>query len=136
VPQGLRLDQYAYLLDIFPTLCGLAGVETPPSVEGRSLLPAMQQPEVTVRDSLYFAYCDLIRSVKDERYKLIEYAGQVRETQLFDLECDPHELVNLYGQPTYDAVVSRLREELLRHREEWDDRRHPLGASFWANCEL
>ncbi|MCC2685374.1 MAG: sulfatase [Paenibacillaceae bacterium] len=135
VPKGLKLDQYAYLLDIYPTLCDLAGVEKPASVEGHSLLPVMNDPQKTVRNTLYFAYVDLIRSVKDERFKLIEYAGRVRETQLFDLHNDPLETVNLYGNPEYDEVVRQKRTELKKYRDEWDDELHPLGKSYWSNYE-
>jgi len=135
VPQGLQLDNYAYLLDIFPTLCELAGFEAPASVEGKSLLPMMHNPQIKLRETLYFAYSDLIRSVKDDRYKLLEYTGKVRETQLFDLENDPFEVNNLYGQNDYEATVSRLRLKLMKHRDAWDDRLHPLGQTFWQKYE-
>ena len=42
VPEGARCDAFAYLFDIFPTLCELAGTETPASVEGTSLVRAMR----------------------------------------------------------------------------------------------
>lgn len=135
VPKGLKLDHYAYLLDVFPTLCGLADIPTPASVEGNSLLTVMERPEAGLRDTLYFAYCDNIRSMKDKRYKLIEYAGDVRATQLFDLENDPSELTNLYGQKNFEAVVAELRQEMIRYREEWDELAHPLGQSFWGKIE-
>lgn len=135
IPKGLKLDQYAYLFDIYPTLCDLAGVETPDSVEGKSLLPILHQPDMKLRETLYFAYRDLIRSVKNDRYKLIEYTGSVRETQLFDLENDPIELNNLYGQKEYDAIVHSLRNELMRSRDDWDDMQHPLGKTFWEKLE-
>ena len=42
VPAGKRSEAFAYLIDIFPTLCELTGVPTPETVEGRSLVPAME----------------------------------------------------------------------------------------------
>jgi arylsulfatase A-like enzyme len=131
VPKGLRLDNYAYLLDVYPTLCELVGVETPATVEGLSLVPMMQHPDVHLRESLYFAYSNLIRSVKNDRYKLIEYVGHVRETQLFDLLDDPWETTNLYGKDTHEMIVQELRELLFKYRDEWDDCLHPLGKSYW-----
>lgn len=131
IPKGQQLEHYAYLLDIFPTLCDLTGVSRPDTVEGNSLLPILKQPDAPLRDTLYFAYNDTVRSVKDRRYKLIEYAGVVRETQLFDLEHDPLERHNLFGQPEYEPIVMRLREEMLRYRDDWDELQHPFGQSFW-----
>jgi arylsulfatase A-like enzyme len=135
IPEGLQVDHYAYLLDVFPTLCDLTGIEIPDSVEGKSLRPLMDQPEVIIRESLYFAYNDLIRSVKDDRFKLIEYTGLVRETQLFDLANDPSELNNLFGQDEYNTTVHKLRLELIALRDAWDDKLHPLGRTFWENYE-
>ncbi len=135
IPAGLRLQQYVYLLDLFPTLCDLSGIAVPASVEGKSLRPLLEDPTRSVRDSLYFAYCDLIRSVKDRRYKLIEYAGAVRTTQLFDLVHDPEERHNLHGLPAYESTVQTLRQDLYRYRDEWEDLGHPLSLSFWADYE-
>lgn len=136
VPEGLRLDNYVYLLDVYPTLCNLAGVDIPASVEGQSLVPVMENPAINIRETLYFAYNDLIRSVKDKRYKLIEYAGKVRKTQLFDLETDPCEVNDLYGILKYDGIVEKLRKELYRFRDEWEDMSHPLGKAFWEKYSL
>ncbi|MCK9254095.1 MAG: sulfatase-like hydrolase/transferase [Clostridiales bacterium] len=126
IPHGARCDRYAYLLD----------VPCPASVEGRSLLPLLRDSHESVRETLYFAYTDLVRSVKDDRYKLVEYVGQTRQTQLFDLLEDPYEQNNLAGQENHADTVDRLRRELIRCRDEWDDRQHPLGQAFWERCPI
>ncbi len=133
VPEGRQTDAYAYLFDIFPTLCGLTETPRPESVEGKDLLPCMQDNDVPLRDTLYFAYTDVHRAVKDRDYKLIEYAveGRDRQTQLFDLNNDPWELTNLAANPDYADKVASLRKELLRLRDEWDDQQHHMGQKFW-----
>lgn len=132
VPSGVTVSRYAYLLDLYPTLCELAGIAIPASVEGVSLRPLLEQPDLRLRETLYFAYNDLIRSVKDERFKLIEYAGVCNETQLFDLAQDPLERNDLYGRPEFETDVRRLRQRLVAFRDEWDDAAHPLGQAYWA----
>jgi len=134
VPAGQQTDAYAYLFDIFPTLCGLTGTPRPESVEGKDLLPCMQDNTAPLRDTLYFAYTDVHRAVKDRDYKLIEYAvkGRERQTQLFDLNNDPWELTNLAANPDYADKVAALRKELIRLRDEWDDREHRMGQQFWS----
>ena len=62
-----------------------------------------------IRKELYFAYGDLIRSAKDERYKLIQYRYQKERCQLFDLWEDPDEQVDLSMYPEYQVVIKRLK---------------------------
>ena len=125
-----RTDALVYLLDIFPTLCALAGVEVPPSVEGRNLMPDMARNAAGGREALYLAYADSIRGVTDGRHKLIEYACGA--TQIFDLSRDPLEIEDLSGRDASAAVLGTLRQQLRRLAVAWDDERHPSGRSFWA----
>jgi len=132
IPVNERRDAYVYLLDIYPTLCELIHVDIPESVEGISLVPAMQDAGLELRDSLYLAYSRLIRGVKNRRYKLIEYRNDaLEETQLFDLQNDPHELHNLFNQEGYEALTLELKKQLQEKKDLWDDLSHPLGQSFW-----
>jgi arylsulfatase A-like enzyme len=132
VPKGERRDACAYLLDIFPTLCGLVDTPVPDSVEGVSLAPAMADPNEKVRDTLLCAYRHIQRSARDRRYKLIEYVVDGRRTtQLFDLETDPLEMHNLADDPAHADPVARLRTELVRWRDEFGDTRDDMGPPFW-----
>ena len=132
IPAGARTDAFCYLLDIFPTLCDLTGLSIPSTVEGRSLLPVIEDPDARVRDRLLFAYKGVQRAVKEERLKLIEYSVQgQRTTQLFDLETDPWETQNLAEDPAYAGDVVRLRGELRRWRDELGDTRE-MGREFWG----
>ncbi|MFO7821927.1 MAG: sulfatase-like hydrolase/transferase [Lentisphaeria bacterium] len=134
IPAGQQTDAYAYLFDIFPTLCGLTGTEVPESVEGRDLMPCMRVPDTSLRDTLYFAYTEHQRAVKNRKYKLIEYAVPERErqTQLFDLQNDPREVDNIAGKNNGIELLEKMRKELFRLRDEWDDQTHPMGQAFWA----
>lgn len=133
IPENRQSDAYVYLFDIFPTLCELIDAPTPDTVEGQSLVSAMQDESNKGRKHLYFAYISSQRAVKNRRYKLIEYAvrDRKRQTQLFDLETDPYETHSLYGLPQYDEVVDQLRAELLRYREEWETGYSGPGVTFW-----
>lgn len=136
VPAGERRSAYVYLLDIFPTLCALIGVDTPDSVEGTSLVPALNDGAERVRETLFSAYRGYQRMVKDERFKLIEYAVNGRRTtQLFDLENDPLELHNLADDEAHAGVVSALRETLFQWRDDWDDAKSEWGRAFWNGFE-
>jgi arylsulfatase A-like enzyme len=132
VPSGVASQARCYLYDIYPTLCELAGVPVPDTVDGRSLVPAMRDPADRMRETIYCAYKEFQRSVRDDRYKLVEYVvhGE-RHTQLFDLVADPWEMHNLAYDPAHRLGVECLRAELLRWREASDDH-GPHGRLFWG----
>jgi arylsulfatase A-like enzyme len=111
-----------YLFDLFPTLSAMSDLPIPESVEGKSLLPILRGKRAAVRDSIFLAYRGIQRSVRSERWKLIEYAVKgLRTSQLFDLVNDPHELKNLADSPEHNVVVQRLARELLGWQERLDD---------------
>lgn len=130
--RGGTADHYVYLMDIFPTLCEVSGLPVPASVEGRSFAPMLQDPSFQTRDTLYFAYKDILRSVKDERYKLLEYRGTAHRTQLFDLKNDPEETRDLSEDPAMQGQVARLRDLLQAYRREWEDTGHPCTEAYWS----
>ncbi|MFC2077081.1 sulfatase-like hydrolase/transferase [candidate division KSB1 bacterium] len=131
IPKGEQRDSFCYLLDLFPTLCDLTGSKTPGTVEGLSLLPVINNPRHKIRETLFFAYMDFQRGVRDERYKLMEYSvNGERTTQLFDLKSDPWEINNLSGNPDYAEQQMRLRTELLRRKDKLGD-----GNAFWKGYD-
>jgi arylsulfatase A-like enzyme len=130
IPEGHQCNDLAYLLDIFPTLCRIADVDVPESVEGTSLVSCWNGEGASVRSSLYLAYADSIRGVSDGQHKLIEYA--CGNTQLFDLSLDPLEMENIADRDGSSSVLLGMREELLRLSGEWDDESHTLGREFWT----
>jgi len=132
VPCGERSEAMCYLLDVFPTLCGLIGTDVPASVEGRSLETAINDPSSAVREELLLAYTSLHRGVRTRRHKLIEYhVDGERHTQLFDLEADPHELENLADRPGSQETLSDMRARLKALSEAWDDGESKWGQTFW-----
>ncbi len=134
-----KVDDFVYLLDIFPTLCDLCQLPVPSTVDGISMAQLLKQEKnnqlAVSRDSLYFAFTDLIRSVKNRKYKLIEACGPERKTLLFNLDDDPQEMHNLADNADYQETVSTLRLLLISHRDEWDDLSHPMGQTFWQRYE-
>ncbi len=136
IPAGRKTDTFAYLLDIFPTLCELAGVSIPPTVEGCSLVPVIRSG-ASVRDAVYLAYCDLHRGIRTRQHKLIEYVvgGRRVMTQLFDMVADPWERRNLAGDPALSHVLADLRRKMIQMRDEWDDIKTQWGRTFWEGYE-
>jgi arylsulfatase A-like enzyme len=122
LPKDKRSDAYAYLYDLFPTLCELTGTPTPATVEGSSLVPVMQGKKARVRDSMFHAYRTFQRAVKDDRYKLIRYSvNGTKTTQLFDLKNDPLERKNLAGEAGQAGRVRGLSGLMGEWMRKTDD---------------
>ncbi len=112
IPQG-KSGAFVYLMDLFPTFAEFGGGTLPEAIEGRSLVPIITGHEAKVRDVCYTGYRDCQRAVRDERWKLIRYP-LVDQTQLFDLQNDPHELTNLAAKPEHAAKVAEMTALLVR----------------------
>jgi arylsulfatase A-like enzyme len=121
IPNGRNSDALCYLYDVFPTLCAMAGIAPPPTVEGRSLVPFMQSATASWRDEIFAAYGETQRMVRTERWKLIHYP-QLDRTQLFDLKNDPNEtrdLANKLHQGKISELRARLRALQEYHGDPW-----------------
>jgi arylsulfatase A-like enzyme len=129
IPTGQKRDSLVYLLDIFPTLCDLIGIGIPPSVEGRSLMPCLEDSDAEIRNMLYLAYGDSLRGITDGCHKLIEYSCGA--SQFFDLSCDPWETQNLKPEDASCTKVVEMRQRLVSLAAEWQDEHHPTGKKFW-----
>lgn len=120
IPQGQRTGALCYLFDVLPTLGKLCGVPAPKTSEGIDLSASLSDPKKPARARLLFAYRDVQRAVRVERWKLIRYP-QVGKTQLFDLWADPHETTNLAGRPEHAARVHELTALLEKEQKQFGD---------------
>jgi arylsulfatase A-like enzyme len=120
VPRRKESDALCYLLDIYPTVGELAGVPAPEGNFGQSLVPVLTGKQAKVRDSLFFAYRDVQRAVRDDRWHLIVNT-QINTTQLFDLANDPDETRDLAVQPVARREIPRLLALLRRWQEVMGD---------------
>jgi arylsulfatase A-like enzyme len=108
IPAGKSSPAFSYLLDVFPTLCDVIGIQPPADLEGESLRPLWEGKKDHVRDSVFLPFIEIQRAVRDQRWKLICYP-KISYMQLFDLQADPDETTNLIDRPEYAAHVQRLR---------------------------
>jgi arylsulfatase A-like enzyme len=112
IPPG-ESASLVYLLDLFPTLCELAGAPLPEGIDGRSFGPVLRGETTTHRESLLFAYRNVQRAIRDPRWKLIVYP-QVNRVQLFDLESDPDELRDLASAPEHGERIAAMRARMFQ----------------------
>jgi arylsulfatase A-like enzyme len=115
-----RTDALVYLLDVYPTVCELAGAPVPPGLDGVSFRRVLEGGSRVARDELFLAYRGVQRAWRDDRWKLIRYP-QVDVTQLFDLRRDPDELQNLADDPKHAGRVARCLARLEKMQPVFGD---------------
>ncbi len=120
IPADTRSDAFAYLLDLYPSLCDLASLPAPSDLHGKSLRPILSGKTKSIRDTIFLPYLKVQRAVRDDRWKLIAYP-KIQHLQLFDLKNDPHETNNLIDKPQHQAEVERLLKHLHRWQKELND---------------
>ena len=125
IPKGQIRDAQCYLRDLYPTVCEMAGIEVPDTVEGRSLGPVIRDEVASLYPHVFGHFRDTQRMIRGERWKLVQYP-KVQEYQLFDLATDPHEVKNLADDPGREGLMRELKAKLAQWQQEVGD---PLVAA-------
>jgi len=91
---GHVTDALVSQVDLYPTLCALAGAPLPDGLHGRSLLPLVRRETEQVRDELfaeltYHAAYDPMRAIRTRRHKLIRHFGDRLEPVLPNVDDSP-----------------------------------------------
>jgi len=124
------IDQNMVLnVDIAPTILGLAGVPVPEDVDGKSVKPLLMGKSIPWRSEFLYEYYEYPavhmvrknRGIRTKRWKYIHYFEDPEEFELYDIQNDPHEVNNLYGNPAFDDVVAQLRTRMVVLRRESKD---------------
>ncbi|QQE10970.1 sulfatase-like hydrolase/transferase [Planctomycetota bacterium] len=122
VPQNKRIKTNVSTIDLFPTLCDYANLPIPheENLRGTSLKPLIdadtppQEFEDRIIISEYFNPSDEEGWVlaKQHNIKYVHYFRNDYTDQLFDLTHDPHEKLNLIGNPNYTNIEQKLRQAI------------------------
>lgn len=145
IKAGTVSDDMIVNVDFAATFLDYAGVDIPEHFQGHNIRPLLndETPD-DWRKSMYYRYWMHLNGhniyahygVRTHQHKLIYYyadgCGQdgasddarEPEWELFDLDKDPYELNNVYGDPEYAGVVAELKDELHRLQDELGDERY------------
>ncbi len=120
IPEDKRTQAMCYLFDVLPTLGKLCGVTGPRTSEGIEFTATINDSSHAARPHLVFAYKNVQRAIRDDRWKLIRYP-QINKTQLFDLKVDPAEITNLAEKPEHEAEVRDLLALMALELKQFGD---------------
>ena len=105
-------------LDIYPTLCGLCGLQLPAGIEGHSLAPLLADPKARWDHPAYTVAGNrknLGVAVRTARYRYAEWAGGTNGAFLTDPTADPDETTNLIDDPKHAAARDELAALARKH---------------------
>lgn len=130
IKAGSVNNEMALNLDFAPTFLDLAGVEKPEYMQGASLLPlfSSETPD-NWRTSVYYHYYEYPGwhavkrhyGIRTQRFKLIHFYYDIDEWELYDLEKDPNEMLNVYNDPEYQQIRDSLTIQLHDLQKSYGD---------------
>jgi arylsulfatase A-like enzyme len=115
---GRASGSLAELVDVYPTLCDLAGVPAPAVLEGKSLRPVLADPTAVLREGAFTQArrganaAHWGRSVRTLKWRCTEWDEGRNGVELYDHVNDPHEYTNLASDPRHAGVLKELRATL------------------------
>ena len=120
---GVKTGSLAETVDIYPSLCELAGLPAPQGLDGSSFVVALKDPAAKTKEVTFHVYPRknmMGRAVRSERYRLVEWKeiGAAADTailELYDYEKDPLESKNIVKDNP--EVVAHLRALLAKQPE-------------------
>lgn len=142
---GRKVDQTISVLDIYPTLLEMAGVELPSSTElllrGRSLIPLIKGEEVADWDNDFYSEYSMVnyatsflRSYRTPEWKLVRDFMDPSRDELYHIALDPEENINLIhdNREEVKKIVAVLHQKILDKMKEIND---PLLGEVLVNRE-
>ena len=108
------------LVDLYPSVCDLAGLALPEGLEGSSFAPLLDNPDRVWKSAAFhqvqttFGGTPMGYSIRTDRYRYTEWGPRdnIQAFELYDYEVDAEETVNRASDPEYAAVVARLSDQL------------------------
>ena len=134
--KGQQSNALTEFVDIYPTLCEMADFPVPNHLQGTSLLPLLENPDLEWKTAAYSQFLlgrygrtktvegeQMGYAIRTDRYRYIEWykwikeenkAGSLLCSELFDHQSDPQENINLADNSEYKGLVDALSQQLKR----------------------
>lgn len=120
IKPGTVSNQMISNVDFAPTFLEAAGVVIPKEIQGKSMMPLFKNQKASIRKAVYYHFYEYPGEhsvlkhfgIRTSRYKLIRFYDHKNFWELYDLQSDPSEMKNLYGEKKYQAITDDLKKQL------------------------
>jgi arylsulfatase A-like enzyme len=102
--------------DLFPSLCALAGIDTPATVQGRDFSVLLDAPQTPFHKAAYSRFITADAVITDQ-FSYTSYEGG-KSGMLYDLAKDPQENRNVAGDPKYAETLATMKKLLKKRQAE------------------
>ena len=109
-------DSFTELLDLYPTVSSLCGLEIPKNIQGKDITPMFDDPSAKVRDAILSSGKGAL--YRNDGWALLKYG---HSEEFFDMKRDPKQYRNLAENPEYAEALIEIREALAAKLEEVQD---------------
>ena len=144
IKAGTVIDNIGLNIDLAPTILELAGVEKPNYMQGSSMLKLFNKESENVnwRTSFMFEYYvddaypyagPNMLAIRSEKFKLVDAFLPNDIDELYDLEKDPGEMINLINDPEYEHKEQELRSELEKLKIKY---KYNPDRDWWLRTQL
>jgi arylsulfatase A-like enzyme len=126
--KNIKCHGLVEFVDIYPTLCDLAGLSIPGNLEGISMLPLFKNPKQPWKKAVFSQFLRegiwiapdgkeyMGYSIRTGRYRYVEWINwktkKFAASELYDHETDPQENVNIVNSPQLKELVQQLSRQL------------------------
>ncbi len=134
LPKGMKrrgeINEMVQNIDYAPTFLELAGAPIPKDIQGESLVPLLREEKSPKkwRDAIYYHFYEFPAEhmvkrhygIRTDRYKLIHFYNNIDTWELYDLQADPQEMHNIYGQDGTESITRKLLKRLHQLEKQYD----------------
>ena len=116
--KNIKTNALVEYVDVYPSLCELAGLEKPFHLQGNSFVPLMENPNQPWKEEVY---CRWIKGetvvTKSHTYTewLNNNTGEITARMLYNLDLDPEETINISEEKENEKLVEELSSKLKKH---------------------
>jgi arylsulfatase A-like enzyme len=128
--QDIVCDEIVESVDVFPTLCELAGIEIPDTVQGKSICQLLNGSNSVIHDSA-LTENPYRKALATKEWRYVANLSDEKD-ELYDLKNDQWEHNNLIDDPAYKDIADCMFRKLFRRIAEARRPIHTLNG-FWHN---
>ena len=105
-------DSFAELVDLYPTVAELCGLQIPEKIQGKSLTKVMEDPKAKVRDAAFSVNGGSFLLRTNEWALIMHGRKGQKGIQLYDMQKDPGQFTNLAQDPAHQEVLTQMQAAL------------------------